>query len=409
MSVHVARSADRLELMDHHEIGRQVRYWRKRRGMTRRQFADRCGRSVAWVDKIESGERALLRLPLLKIVAEVLGVEPFVLTGAAQVSAATRCVDAVEIGAIRQALQRVEAITGLYGSSAETAPDTGRLRQQAGYLWTSFQYSHYSVLGAQLPMFLITAQDAVAASPAGQRTETETVMSLAYQVTASMLWKLKEPDLAWLAAERAMTIAERTGDPLLISDAARRVAHGLMATGHTDPALALIGADMDRLNAGLGNASPEYLSVYGMLPLMGAVIAGRAGNAVVARDLLAEAAQVAVLQGEDRNEHWTAFGPTNVAVHRTSIETAQTISADGLAAMPRERRASHFLDVARSYAQCGQAAEAAEHLVTADRLAEEEIRCRPAAHDLITTLLTTWPQRPPAHLRQLATLAGLPT
>lgn len=406
--------------MDHHEIGRQVRYWRKRRGMTRRQFADRCGRSVAWVDKIESGERALLRLPLLETVAEVLGVEPSVLTGAARASAATRCVDAVEIGAIRQALQRVEAITGLYGTSTETVSDVGPLRRQAGYLWTSFQYSRYSVLGAQLPMFLITAQDAVASAPTEQLIDAQAVLSLAYQVTASMLWKLKEPDLAWLAAERGMTLAERTGDPLLVSDAARRVAHGLMATGHIGPALVLIGADMDRLNSGLGNASAEYLSVYGMLPLMGAVIAGRAGNAVAARDLLAGAATVAERQGEDRNEHWTAFGPTNVAVHRTSvlvelgeggtaIECAQTISADGLAAMPRERRASHFLDVARGYALCGKPVEAAEHLVVADRLAEEEIRCRPAARDLIATLLATWPQRPPAHLRRLAILAGLPT
>src|SRR3712207_7154080 len=39
---------------------------------TRRKFAELCGRSMSWVDKVESGERGLLRLPMLERVAEVL-------------------------------------------------------------------------------------------------------------------------------------------------------------------------------------------------------------------------------------------------------------------------------------------------------------------------------------------------
>src|SRR5204863_8925146 len=56
------------------EVGRQVARWRKRRGVTRQQFADLCGRSPSWVDKSERGERARLRLPALQRVAEVLNV-----------------------------------------------------------------------------------------------------------------------------------------------------------------------------------------------------------------------------------------------------------------------------------------------------------------------------------------------
>ncbi len=266
----------------------------------------------------------------------------------------------------------------------------------------------------------MSAQDAVASESGDALIEAETILSLGYQVTASMLWKLKEPDLAWLAAERGLMLAERSGDSLLISDAARRVAHGLMATDHHGSALNLIRADMSRLDEGLGLASPAYLSVYGMLPLMGAVIAGRGGKPSDARDLLAEGAQVGRRVGQDLNEHWTAFGPTNVAVHQTSvfvdlgegtlaIEAAETVSPEGLASLPRERRASHVLDVARGYALCGRREQAVENLTTADRLASEEIRCRPVARELIGDLLTAWPAQPPATLRHLATCVGLPS
>src|SRR2546423_12925224 len=94
------------------EVGRQVARWRARRGLTRQQFADLCGRSSSWVDKIERGERALLRLPMLERVAEVLNVSVDVLSSPerARLAVAT-CLDAFEVSAIREALQRFDAIS----------------------------------------------------------------------------------------------------------------------------------------------------------------------------------------------------------------------------------------------------------------------------------------------------------
>lgn len=57
-------------------IGQRVRYWRRRRNLDRQRFADMVGRSTSWLDKIEKGERSLLRLPLLERVADVLVVFP---------------------------------------------------------------------------------------------------------------------------------------------------------------------------------------------------------------------------------------------------------------------------------------------------------------------------------------------
>lgn len=88
-------------------IGRRVRYWRERRNLDRKTLADMVGRSVSWLEKIESGERRLLRLPMLERVAEVLGVDPSALTDAPVVRRTADCVDTVEVQAIRTALGRL--------------------------------------------------------------------------------------------------------------------------------------------------------------------------------------------------------------------------------------------------------------------------------------------------------------
>src|SRR5215813_7351669 len=147
------------------DVGRQVARRRQRRGLTRRQFADLCGRSLSWVDKIERGERALLRLPMLERVAEVLNVPVDVLTNPEQARvAASTCLDAFEVLAIREALQRYDAITTVLRSpiSAENPADMSQVQQQVAYAWSSFQNAHYSMLGRVLPGLLRASQDAVA-------------------------------------------------------------------------------------------------------------------------------------------------------------------------------------------------------------------------------------------------------
>jgi len=301
-------------------IGLRVARLRKRRGMTRQQFAGLCGRSVSWVDNVERGERGLVRLPLLEQVAEVLHVSIDVLTAGSPAPAGNNgpCIDAFEVRTIREALQRYEAFTQVFQlRTVVELPDLWRLQRQVTYVWMSFQNADYKAMGRILPALL---KDTQAAASAFSGTDDMAVfarmlLSQTYQVTASVLWKVKEIDLAWLAAERALVIAESTGDPLLISDAARRVAQGLMTTGHHDQALQLPQADIDRLEPGRGTASPEYLSLYGMLFLMGAVVAARTGRGAKARGLLHEGQEIAAQLGGDRNERFTSFGPTNVCLH----------------------------------------------------------------------------------------------
>jgi transcriptional regulator with XRE-family HTH domain len=384
------------------EIGRRVARWRARRNLTRQQFADLCGRSLSWVDKIESGERGLLRLPMLERVAEVLHVSVETLTDTSEVRQAQHCLDLFEISAIRSALQSYQAISRVFvppPTEIAEPPDLHRLSQQVTYAWTAFQNAHWPLLGQVLPRLLITARTAVAAYPGAddQAQRARTLLSQAYQVTASTLWKLKEADLAWLAAERGFVLAEETGDSLLISDAARRLAQGLTVMSHCDQALELLQADIDRLEPGRGTGSSAYLSLYGMLFLMGAVVAARANKPAAARDLLNEGHSIAHQLGYDGNECFTAFGPTNVHLHQVAvlldlgdgagaISAARNVTPDGLTRLPKERRANYYLDIARGHSLAGHHDDAVSTLLTAERLFPDEIRCRPVAMDLVEGL-----------------------
>ena len=75
MAVRIGSSRVGCEMEDRASaVGRRVRYWRQRRNLDRKQLADMVGRSTSWLDKIEKGERSLLRLPMLERVAEVLSI-----------------------------------------------------------------------------------------------------------------------------------------------------------------------------------------------------------------------------------------------------------------------------------------------------------------------------------------------
>jgi len=187
-------------------------------------------------------------------------------------------------------------------------------------------------------------------------------------------------------------------------------------------AVSLVQTTADRLNAELGTASPALLSAYGALFLKGSIAAARIQAASLSRELNAEAGHAAELLGGDRNEHHSAFGPTNVMVHRVSalanmreggrvVEEAEKIGKDQLATLPRERRANHFLDVARGFNQWGKRDDAVSLLLEADQVAREEVRCRPSTHALVLDLVRSYPRgtRPSAPLARLARDLGVQT
>ena len=130
-------------------IGRRVRYWRTRRNLNRQRFADMVGRSTSWLDKIEKGERKLLRLPMLERVADALGIDPAALTDSAAAARAADCVDALEVQAIRTALGRYP-LCSTRGTDRRVAT-LARVAGQLAYVEHAWASSHFTVVSQNLP------------------------------------------------------------------------------------------------------------------------------------------------------------------------------------------------------------------------------------------------------------------
>lgn len=103
--------------------------------------------------------------------------------------------------------------------------------------------------------------------------------------------------------------------------------------------------------------------------------------------------------GEDANHAWTAFGPTNVKLHRISAATemgdaaeavrlAQDVDTDRLPPGLTSRRAQVNLDLAWAQAQRKRDAEATLHLLEAERTAPEAVRYNVIVRELVREMLT---------------------
>ena len=134
--------------------------------------------------------------------------------------------------------------------------------------------------------------------------------------------------------------------------------------------------------------------MYGTLLLGGSVAAARANDGGTARSFLTAADEAATRLGKDANHLWTAFGPTNVAIHRvaTAGELGDFQVAIDLgprvdtAALPMERRVRHALEVSRAYSSWNRRDDALTVLLDAERMAPEQVR----HHFLGRQLVLTW-------------------
>jgi len=410
------------EQQQRRQVAEIVMYWMRRRGLTRQVFADRLGKSLSWVDKIKNGDRQLDRLSVLRQIAQVLDIPLTVLIDPEEAERQRLCPDDREIAAIRSALRRYDAITNVFRPNGDVLPEPNlsQLERSVQYGWMAFQVSNYQTIGQLLPDLIREAQAAVWQLDADDKRAAQGWLAWTYQLTAETAFKLGDAQLGWVAADRSIQLAEQTEDLTLIGSAARRVAHALTYTYQSSDAVTLVRSAADRLAPHLRQADAAFISAYGMLLLKGSIAAARIYQAADVRYLQGEALTVAGKLGGDRNENWSAFGTTNVLVHQVSaladmqsggrvIEAAKTISRADLMRLPKERRASHLLDVTRGYLQWGKRDEAATMLLDADQFAPEEVRCRPMAHLLITDLIRSYPHgtSPPIALTKVARAVGV--
>jgi transcriptional regulator with XRE-family HTH domain len=279
----------------------------------------------------------------------------------------------------------------------------------------AYQSCRYAEVMSQMPTLLPTLQATCSDLDGDAKLRAYALAADAYHVAASVLLKLDDHGLAWLAADRSMRAATLSKDPLTVGSSARIITHALMADGHYGAASTTAGDYAQRLAADMRDPTPDWLSVYGSLLLRGAIAAAQAEDRDGSLTLLHEAGQAGSRLGSDYNHRWTAFGPANVLLHRVNIAVclgdagaaishARKVNLDHLTVT--ERKASLFVDTARAFAQWGKHEKALHALRAAEELAPQEVRSRPAVRRLISDLLATAPPTVRPHLSEFAARIG---
>ena len=299
----------------------------------------------------------------------------------------------------------------------DALPDLEALSAAVASAKRDYQACRYSRVINGLPGLLARVQAACAVLTGERQSRAYTLSAEAHHVAASILLKLGDHALAGLAADRSIQAARSSSDPLTVGSSARIVTHALASSGHHAAAASTASGFAQRLERDVPAHNGESLSVYGSLLLRGAIAAAQRNDRRTAHELLNEAGDAGRRLGADANLRWTAFGPTNVTLHRVNIsvtlgdagaaiDTARTVNLDQVTVT--ERKASLLIDTARAFLQYGKHANAYLALRAARDIAPEEIARRPAVRQLVRDLITSAPPSVQRQAEDFARGLGVP-
>lgn len=364
---------------DELSVGERIAFYRRRRALTQAVLAGLVGRSEDWLTKIERGERQARRLDVLPDLARALRVGIGDLLGQPTLVEAKQP-GGDDIPAIRDSLMSPRRLSkALFGTTGPTQVPSGQLALLAERGWDDFQRGDLGKLVSILPMLITGAQSLEDAPTAdGSKATGWAVSARVHHLAATALAKVGEADLAWMAAERAMSAADRSENPLLLASAARAGTHALLAVGRYDDAMELGMAAASWLLA-RSQHEPEAMSLLGMLYLRSAIVAARHQDRATTSDLLRHASLVADRLGSDGNYWQTGFSPANVRLHSvsTAVELGDVATVLNqprelpAAHLPAERAAGYHIDLGRALTLVARDQDALDQILQAEQLAPE--------------------------------------
>ena len=280
----------------------------------------------------------------------------------------------------------------------------------------AYQACQYQLVATELPDLLNRAKAGGTYVVGDDRLQVAAIDSQLHHVPASVLLKLDGHALASVAADRSMTAAHRSENPVMVAASARIVSHTLMSAGQHKAAHHFAAAQAEALEAELSDQTIDSLSVYGALLLRGAVAAGMAQDSSSARTLLDEAERAGARLDGPANHQWTAFCLDNVLAHHlaveillgnagTAVENLQRIKLDNLGIA--ERKATACIDATRAYTQSGKHDPAVTALLAAEQISPAELRVRPVVRELVQQIRTAAPASVRGELNALVDRVGI--
>ena len=398
-------------------LGDRLAKLRKLARLTQEQVAERAGVSVDVIRKLEQHRKHSARLPTLHALARGLGVEVTTLLGDPPAVASNGAPDPPTLVVLRRAVMpslvpRPPDLNDLGSLSLSV------LRQEIANGWSLYHNADFGGLITVLPGIITDARLLATVGTPDQKAAGAAALGKALQLAGHLSIRLGKTDLALSALERAAAAADDSGDPLLSPMIHGSVAWAYQRQNRLDDAeeLAVTAADdleRDRLN------TAAHVRVWGGLLMSAATSAARMGNYDQARDVMIAAedgaGRLALLPPpEDDGRLLSVFSRSSVRIERIrlAVQHARPDEALGLAKgirlspdIPPSWRTWLLLDVARAYADVGDADNAVRTLETLRRVAPMWMRQHTLAVAIVTDLWAG-PSRPPG-LRKLAEYLGV--
>lgn len=291
-------------------------------------------------------------------------------------------------------------------ASTSGVPKSGTLGQRAMRAWELRQAAEYAALGALLAGLLADTRCAVECVDDESQQVAATRAYVHAHNAASSLTKSTAPELAAVAADRALQAARKVEDELLVGAATLRLANVFLASGRYRQAVDTAADGANALTT-LMSAGPAVPATWGALLLTAAIGAANLGEGPAAAwEFLGQARTAAAILQDDHAGLHAVFGPQNIAIHGVQIATAlgdprealrraDTVDVGRLPSSLLERRSTLLIDIARCHYLIGEHRDALAALLEADRLAPEEVCYSTPAHELAAGLLRTSAAREP--------------
>ncbi|MDX3762616.1 helix-turn-helix transcriptional regulator [Streptomyces sp. AK02-04a] len=381
-------------------FGQRVQKLRKEQRRTQAEFAAALGKTSSWMSQVERGIQPVQRMDLLQQIADELGVSvqqlrPSVADGSGPSQHPAPLSLSNDLDETRRLISGHPALRALLaGPGIEGARSVEALRKDVDDLWElthAARMAQVSVLAVELlPELERTARTA----PDETRSELFLLLSRAYQALSAAFVRQDEADAAWVAADRAIFAAERSGDPLHVCAGVFRMTQAFVRLRSLGQAEHAARTAIDALEEQEGR-SPQALSVLGSLHLALALVHARASARAEAKEEIAKARAIAAQLGENRNDFNLEFGPVNVEIQAVStavdlgdageaLDIGLAIDAEGLSP---ERQGRLLMDLGRAHAQRRHGGEALDCLLRAEAVAPETIQTHQAARAAIRELV----------------------
>ncbi|RZF06048.1 helix-turn-helix domain-containing protein [Streptomyces albidoflavus] len=236
-------------------------------------------------------------------------------------------------------------------------------------------------------------QEATTAAHLAKTTEAWQLLASLYRTAYDVAAKLGFGDLAAISLARMDWAATAAGDAVVAGMYRYMRALTYMREGQYRTGARLITLGLSTLEQAAPGRERDVLT--GQLHLGAAVMAGRAQDKSLAELHLGEADRIAVGTGEAGRVHWLSFGPTNVAVHRVSVQAeldeygtaAEAAERLGFPSdWPASRRAHHYAEVARAQVWTGDTDAAFANLLRARKIAPQQSRYHPTVRETYLAL-----------------------